>query len=120
MVGANAIVRLEMDNHLEWLQRFFGRLCDGDWEHAYGFRIENLDNPGWYLDFDLADTKLAQAVFVEIKEDRSQTDWIMCRKVGDKFDAAGGVYNLNELLGIFRTWVDRHLPPGESPWKAGP
>ena len=30
--------------------------CNGDWEHSYGVTIETLDNPGWWVKIDLAET----------------------------------------------------------------
>ena len=26
--------------------------CNGDWEHAYGVKIDTLDNPGWTLEVE--------------------------------------------------------------------
>lgn len=36
-------------NELIWLQSFYNRLCDGDWEHSFGVNLTTLDNPGWDL-----------------------------------------------------------------------
>jgi Immunity protein 53 len=33
--------------------------CDGDWEHSSGVSIGTIDNPGWSLDVELAETNLA-------------------------------------------------------------
>ena len=46
-------------NALQRLQDWYSAQCNGDWEHQQGVRIESLDNPGWALDIDLADTALA-------------------------------------------------------------
>lgn len=28
------------------LQQWYHSMCDGDWEHCYGVKIETSDNPG--------------------------------------------------------------------------
>ena len=54
-------------NALQRLQDWYSAQCNGDWEHQQGVRIESLDNPGWALDIDLADTTLADKPFTEVK-----------------------------------------------------
>ena len=34
------------------LSNWFASQCDGEFEHAYGIRIESTDNPGWLIRFD--------------------------------------------------------------------
>ena len=104
-------------DELAWLESFYARLCDGDWEHEYGFRIDNLDNPGWSVDFDIADTKLEAAEFSPIQDERSNDDWIFCSVKGRKFVGRGGPGNLKELLRIFRDWAEGNIKPGDSPWR---
>ncbi len=41
------------------LQRWYLAQCNDDWEHSYGVTIETLDNPGWSVHIDLADTALS-------------------------------------------------------------
>jgi len=101
---------------IAWLQQFYLLHCDGDWEHSYGFSIENIDNPGWLVKFDLADTKLSVAAFSAVDEQRSEFDWVMCSKEADRFVGSGGALNLSEILSIFRQWAEANLKPGESPW----
>lgn len=106
----------KMQNNVEWLQAFHHRLCDGDWEHAYGFKISTLDNPGWEVAFDLTDTKLSRCNFKEINLKRTGDNWIFCELKENTFRGYGGPYNLNELLSIFRNWVAENLLETESPW----
>jgi hypothetical protein len=42
---------------------WIGAQNDGDREHAYGFRIETLDYPGWLVMVDLADNPMENAPF---------------------------------------------------------
>lgn len=100
----------------QWLQEFFLRLCDGDWEHGEGFKIESLDNPGWWVEFSLEDTKLLAKNFERVRIERSTTDWLDYWLEGSKFRGTCGPGNLDELLAAFRAWVDRNLSACESPW----
>ena len=43
---------------LTWLEGWYTRCCDGEWEHRYGVCIETLDNPGWLIRIDLTGTDL--------------------------------------------------------------
>ena len=41
---------------IDWLQSWYEKQCNSDWEHNYGIKIETLDNPGWSITVDLVDT----------------------------------------------------------------
>lgn len=97
-----------MDNLLVWLQSFYNDFCNGDWEHSYGFNIKNIDNPGWSVDFELAETFLDDVFFKEIAFERAKDDWVFCRVEKSVFKARGGTGNLYEMLSIFKDWVDSH------------
>ncbi len=104
------------NSNIEWLQDFFFRLCDGDWEHGDGFQIETLDNPGWMITFNLEDTRLVDKGFERVRVERDIDDWIDYKLDGAVFKGSCGVMNLEELLGLFRAWVENNLGPNESPW----
>ncbi len=87
------------------LADWFEKHCDGDWEHSYGVAIDTLDNPGWVLRVDLADTELAGAEFSLFKQERSERDWIHCSVDDAVFKGAGGIYNLDELITCFLEWA---------------
>ena len=40
-------------------QAWYLERCNDEWEHSYGVNITTLDNPGWTVDVDLADTPQA-------------------------------------------------------------
>jgi hypothetical protein len=86
---------------LERLVSWYASYCDGDWEHSYGVKIETLDNPGWIVKIDLADTELENIHIEYSRQDRSETDWVDYKVVARKFDGAGGVGNLEEIIEIF-------------------
>jgi hypothetical protein len=116
----------ELRNLEDWYQS----QCNGDWEHQYGVRISNLDNPGWSLDVDLWDTPLADMTFAAREVERSESDWVHCRVEGAVFMGRGGVANLREMLQVFLDWArdsgnasvadpTEGTPPRISPESAG-
>lgn len=94
-----------MDTY-NWLQDWYQRHCDGDWEHSSRIQIHTIDNPGWSVSINLECTNLEKKLFEEVKIERSETDWIFCKVVNGIFKSAGGPKNLEEMLRIFRTWAD--------------
>jgi len=94
----------------DWLEKH----CDGDWEHSYGVAIDTIDNPGWVLRVDLADTELAGVEFPPLKQERSDHDWIHCSVDGGVFKGAGGVCNLDELITCFLDWAAQFGNPNRS------
>ncbi len=38
--------------------RWYSENCDGDWEHQYGVSVTTMDNPGWDVKIDVAETIL--------------------------------------------------------------
>jgi hypothetical protein len=97
---------------MTWLQGWYLSQCDGDWEHTHGIEIGNIDNPGWRVAIGLADTALQSRLFAAAREMRTEQDWIDCRVEGGVFKGFGGPLNLEEILGVFRRWVESE--PGQS------
>ena len=89
-------------NELSWLQSWYVEQCDGRWEHSYGVQIGSLDNPGWSLDIDLAETTLEHLVRSRHFEERSENDWVSYEIKEGKFIGHGGPTNLDEIIGVFR------------------
>lgn len=89
-----------MENIIK-LQEWYLAQCNGDWEHEFGITIGTLDNPGWSLKIDLANTTLQLKDFEKRMEQRSSNDWIFCNVTDAIFNGACGPLNLNELIGIF-------------------
>lgn len=85
---------------------WFESNCDEDWEHSYGIKIYTLDNPGWTIEIDLAETRLSNVVFSTTTIDRSESDWIYCTVTDGVFRGAGGINNLDELIEIFLNWAE--------------
>ncbi len=95
-----------MSKILLQLEQWYKNQCDGDWEHEFGIKIENIDNPGWKVSIPLERTALEFKPFKEVTIERSETDWVQCIKSEGKFNAYGRVSNLNEILELFIAWVN--------------
>lgn len=93
------------DDLMVWLQQWYLENCNDDWEHSYGIDIGNIDNPGWMISIDLAETTLENLSFSPVEIKRTETDWIYCKKEKLKFKAYCGALNLLEAIAIFRSWV---------------
>ncbi|MBA3426273.1 MAG: immunity 53 family protein [Rubrobacter sp.] len=91
---------------LQGLQEWYLAQCAGDWEHSFGVTIGTLDNPGWTLSVDLTDTDLESEPFEELTEDyEDKSGWMICRKTGAKFEAAGGPEKLEDMVRVFLRWA---------------
>ncbi len=98
-----------MSTLLQRLQRWYETSCDGDWEHSYGLEIGNIDNPGWFIKVDLADTYLENTDFQSVAyQNEHENDWVHCKRSGAKFEGFGGPQKLEELLGIFLDWAEKN------------
>lgn len=95
-----------MSEELAWLQEWYIAQCDGDWEHSYGIRIETLDNPGWRVEIDVAETSLSELVVEGVLVERSENDWIHCELKDQKFRGAAGPRGLREIISVFRRHVE--------------
>jgi hypothetical protein len=93
-----------MTDHLQDLEGWFSEQCNEEWEHSYGLTIETLDNPGWSVRIDVAETPLATRVFPPVKVERSQNDWIDCHVKDNVFEGRGGPHNLGEIVETFFKW----------------
>lgn len=92
-------------NNLNWLQNWYRMRTDGNWEHQYGIKIETVDNPGWRVDIDLADTELSAIPFSRVNSEKDKFDWIHCWVEDCKFKIACSSSNLDQGLEIFRNWA---------------
>ncbi|MBP5233313.1 MAG: immunity 53 family protein [Planctomycetes bacterium] len=100
---------------IDWLQNWYCSNCDGGWEHSYGIKIQTLDNPGWHVEIDLMETRVADKPFAEVAKDESDADWIICRVQNGKFDGAGDPSKLSAIITIFKNWVQSPSLPHPQP-----
>lgn len=94
-------------NALDWLQDFYYSFCDGEWEHGQRIRLSTLDNPGWLVKINLAETYLEDGKFKSVEIERTENDWLHCHIKDKSFVIACGPKNLTEGIGVFREWVEK-------------
>lgn len=99
---------MELSN-IEWLQQWYQKNCDGEWEHFYGIEIETLDNPGWHVKIDLQETGWAGLQAEELYQDAGEKDWLQCSVVAGVFNGYGDYTKLETILGTFRKWISDDL-----------
>ncbi len=87
------------------LQEWYESQCDEDWEHQFGVEIGTLDNPGWNILINLAETELEGKPFQEISNLESEREWIRCWIEDNKFRGAGSPQKLEEILRMFLDWA---------------
>lgn len=105
-----------MDN-LTWLTSWYGERCDGEWESDYGVNIESVNNPGWMVRIDLDGTGLDPDAFEAVADQRTETDWVECKVEEGVWLGGGGVENLDEVIGVFRAWVEGGERPAKKSFK---
>lgn len=88
-------------NQIKWLQDWYAQNCIDEWEHFYGLEIRTLDNPGWYVNIDLSETKYQNLMMEKIKREIGEDDWIVCEIVNGVFRGFGDSHKLEEILNIF-------------------
>lgn len=96
------------DSNLLWLQALYDHFAVDDWHEDWGCKIDTLDNPGWSFKFNLNDTPLVSAEFEYLKIERTEHDWLHCRIQDKTFEGFCGPRNLDEVLSVFRHWVEGH------------
>lgn len=99
-------IKIMKDNTFFWLQQWYYKNCNGDWEHERNIEISTIDNPGWSISLNLEDTNLKNKKFKKIKFDRNDKDWLFCEVKNHKFEGRCGPLNLLETLEIFRNWAE--------------
>lgn len=90
---------------LERVQTWYVAQCNGDWEHSYGVKIDTLDNPGWIVTVDLAETEWADLRIDRSIDQRSEHDWVQLEITNSQFIGCGGPRNLEEVLHRFLSIV---------------
>ncbi|MGW5969527.1 Imm53 family immunity protein [Streptomyces sp. NPDC055186] len=73
-------------------------------------KIGTLDNPGWTVSIDLAETDLEEREYPHQETNRTTQDWLWAWTAEKTFHAACGPGNLTEALTLFRTWAATIAP----------
>jgi hypothetical protein len=102
-------------DHLQWLQEWVRReFGEGPVPTANPWvQIQTLD-PGWSATISLTDTAMQDVHFEDIEIGRTESDWVHCWIDGGiesrylEWQGRGGSSNLEEILALFRSWVEAH------------
>lgn len=86
---------------IELMQEWYVAECNGDWEHTFGLKIDTLDNPGWIVRVDLAETRWADLAIQRTITRRSENDWVQFEVTDQQYVGCGGPRNLREIIEIF-------------------
>lgn len=91
-----------MKETIEKIQDWYKINCNGDWEHSFGYKIETLDNPGWAIKIDLAETALDKLDFKrEFQNPSNKNDWFNIHTENKTLIIYCGPENMKTTLGIF-------------------
>src|SRR5271154_2255314 len=105
-------------NDLEWLDDWYQRQCNGEWEHRQGVRLESLDNPGslenpgWHLTINLAGTSAVNARPQQLRLETQSGGWLACSIAGECFEGSGDPRRIGQIIGVFRRWVETRPQAG--------
>jgi hypothetical protein len=89
--------------------QWYAAHCDGEWEHGSGIKLTTLDNPGWRLKINIADTELQHVPFASVEYQLTDDiSWWRCWRDEAVFHAACGVNNLNAVIDVFIAWANNH------------
>ena len=97
---------------LEWLGTWYQQQCNGKWEHQKGMQLEPLNGlassgsaqAAWRLRIDLRGTAAAGASPRRLAVCAFHGTWLRCALNAQRFEGEGA--DVEELIGVFRRWVD--------------
>lgn len=93
---------------IDRIQDWYKLNCNGDWEHSYGYSIATLDNPGWTIRIDLAETCLDKLEFGrKFQNPEYEHDWFIIKTDKQVLDITCGPENLKQVFEIF---LDEIIP----------
>lgn len=92
--------------NFQYVEDWYAARCDGDWEHEFGVRLVTLDNPGWNLSVDLADTDWEGHTLPRTMRDLGDGRWITTASDGLVFDASCDPSSLGLSVLAFKAFVE--------------
>ena len=93
-------------NNLEWLESWYQQQCNGEWEHRQGVHLEQLEKPGWLLTINLTGTSAVNARPQQLRLETRGGGWLACSIADDCFEGSGDPRKLEQIIGVFRRWVE--------------
>ncbi|MGW4397677.1 immunity 53 family protein [Amycolatopsis nivea] len=96
---------MALGESFQFLLDWYAEQCDEEWEHAFGVELSTLDNPGWSLEIDLADTDLAGRRMEGPDFEDAAGRWAQCWSDGKKFRGACDPSSLELVLAQFQNFA---------------
>ena len=91
-----------MKDIINRIQDWYKLNCNGDWEHAYGWTITTIDNPGWAITIDLSETALENLNYKrEHQNPKNDNDWFQMHTENKTLTIYCGPENMKLALEIF-------------------
>ena len=94
-------------SHLEALQEWYALMCDGDWGHSFGIKIDTVDNPGWVVSIDISETPVSGRTWT-MDEEFSTGEWLRIKCDGKVFHVACGPRSLDRGIEAFLRFADQN------------
>lgn len=92
-----------MNSYLNLINTWYQSKCDGVWEHAHGFSLDNIDNPGWCIRITGEQNKKSCKFQKNIEEDST---WLSVTCTENDFTGYSGVLALEDLLSSAINWLE--------------
>jgi hypothetical protein len=93
-------------SHMNALQEWYALMCDGDWEHSFGIRIDTVDNPGWVVSIDIIETP-ASGQICNFDREFPAGEWLQVKCDGKTFEIACGPRSLDRGISAFLRFADQ-------------
>lgn len=95
---------MSTDDLLDWLEQWYTRHCDGEWEHEYGVDIGTLDNPGWRIRLRVDDELPS---FDRVEWEEGDDEWLHAWLEDGQLNVACGPCCLRRALTLVREALER-------------
>jgi len=84
---------------IQWLEKYI-------YNKQKHIEIVTIDNPGWGVSADLNnhELKVEKRVLVDFEE--TENNWYCCWTENKKFEAAGGPFNLSNILSVLKQFTN--------------
>lgn len=93
-------------SHLQALQEWYAQMCDGDWEHSFGIKMDTVDNPGWIVSIDIVGTSLSGEI-CSLEQKFPAGEWLQVSCDGEVFRIACGPRSLDRGIATFLRFADQ-------------
>lgn len=89
------------------IQEWYAERCDGDLGTLLRSQyFDTLDNPGWIVTIDSADTPWSELVVPRAITEGTGPDWIQSEVVSSQFVGMGGPHMLDQILCRFFALIE--------------